>query len=82
MKFEERPSDQPEALQAWFYPGENYGHEFVYPATRATELAKRVGRPVLSMPDELAANITKPAKSATEPSVVALKQAQVKAANP
>ena len=32
MKFEERPSSSPEALEAWFYPGDNYGHEFVYPA--------------------------------------------------
>jgi hypothetical protein len=82
IKFEERPSNQPEALEAWFYPGDNYGHEFVYPKTRASELAKQVGRPVLSMPNELASNITKPAKSAKEPSVTAMKQAQVKAVNP
>src|SRR5579884_295501 len=77
IKFAERPSDQPEALHAWFYPGENYGHEFVYPEARATELAKRVGQPVLSMPNEVASNITKPAKSAKEPPVVAMKQAHV-----
>jgi hypothetical protein len=28
---EERPSGTPEALQSWFYPGENYGVHFVYP---------------------------------------------------
>lgn len=82
IKFEERPSSEPEALRAWFYPGDNYGHEFVYPEARASELAKRVGRPVLSMPDEVASNITKPAQSAKEPSVTAMKRAPVKAVNP
>jgi hypothetical protein len=82
MKFEERPSSSPEALEAWFYPGEDYGHEFVYPETHAKELAKRIGRPVLSMRDDLASNITKPAKSAKEPSVTALKHAHVEAVNP
>jgi hypothetical protein len=31
LQFEERPSGQPEALKAWFYPGDNSGIEFVYP---------------------------------------------------
>ena len=30
ITFEERPSGSPEALHSWFYPGENYGVEFVY----------------------------------------------------
>ncbi len=40
MEFHERPAGQPVALRAWFYPGHNYGHEFVYPKTRAVELAR------------------------------------------
>lgn len=82
IRFEERNSHQPEALRAWFYPGDNYGHEFVYPESRAREIAKRTGQPVLSMRDEDAGNITKPAKSAKEPSVVAMKHAKVEAINP
>ena len=39
ITFEERPSGTPEAIRAWFYPGDNYGEEFVYPKPRATELA-------------------------------------------
>ena len=31
LQFEERSSGQPEALKAWFYPGEDSGVEFVYP---------------------------------------------------
>ena len=31
LQLEERSSGQPEALKAWFYPGDNFGVEFVYP---------------------------------------------------
>jgi hypothetical protein len=82
IEFEERPSSRPEALEAWFYPGDNYGHKFVYPETNAKELAKRTGQPVLSMRDDLSSNITEPAKSAKDPSVAALKHAWVEAVNP
>jgi len=51
VHFEERPSDSPEAIHSWFYPGDNYGEEFVYPKSRATQLAKQVSRPVLSIPE-------------------------------
>jgi LPXTG-motif cell wall-anchored protein len=40
MKFAERPGDAPQALKAWFYPGDNFGQEFVYPKARAVELAQ------------------------------------------
>jgi len=31
LTFEERAPGDPEAVRAWFYPGEYYGHVFVYP---------------------------------------------------
>lgn len=34
LQLEERPSGQPEALKAWFYPGDNSGVEFVYPTQK------------------------------------------------
>ena len=40
MKFAERPGIAPDALKAWFYPGDNFGQEFVYPKARAAELAQ------------------------------------------
>jgi len=40
MKFSERPGDSPDALRAWFYPGNNFGQEFVYPKVRAIQLAQ------------------------------------------
>ncbi|HEY4813920.1 MAG TPA: hypothetical protein VIH58_04540 [Chthoniobacterales bacterium] len=30
MTFEEREADSPEAVKTWFFPGQNYGHDFVY----------------------------------------------------
>jgi hypothetical protein len=82
ITFEERAAGSPEAVQAWFYPGDNYGHEFVYPKVKALELAKANNRPVASMPNELAANTTKPTKTMQEPQVMAMKQAPLKAQQP
>ncbi len=79
ITFAERASNQPEALKAWFYPGDNYGQEFVYPKHRAMELAKANNQPVLSMPNNLEANTQAQAKSVQEPKVVALKKAPVMA---
>jgi hypothetical protein len=31
VQLEERPDGGPEALMTWFYPGDNFGVEFVYP---------------------------------------------------
>src|ERR1700678_414062 len=52
ITFDERPADSPEAVKAWFYPGENYGHDFVYPKPKALALAKVNKAPVPSMPAE------------------------------
>src|SRR6202050_2634309 len=82
ITFDERPADSPEAVKAWFYPGENYGHDFVYPKPKAVELAKVNKAPVPSMPAELAPNTTMPAKTMQEPHVVAMKTAPLKAQKP
>jgi hypothetical protein len=34
---------EPPALRAWFYPGDNFGQEFVYPKRQGGELATRIG---------------------------------------
>jgi len=82
MTFGERAAGQPEAIRAWFYPGANWGEEFVYPKTRAVELAKLTNQPVLAMPAELANVITTPVKSVAEQPVIALKEAPVEAVKP
>jgi hypothetical protein len=40
IKFSEVPAGSPEAIRAWFYPGNTTGQEFVYPKSRAAQLAK------------------------------------------
>jgi hypothetical protein len=65
ITFRERPAGQPEALRAWFYPGREWGEEFVYAKSRAIELAKETNEPVLATPIELAAAPIESLKTAT-----------------
>jgi len=82
ITFEERAAGSPEAVKAWFYPGENYGHDFVYPKPKAVALAKANNTPVPAMPAELEKNTTMPAPTLQEPHVQALKAAPLKAEKP
>jgi len=65
--FFERGSQQPKALRIWFAPGRKYGQELVYPKAQAAELAKSVGRGVLSLPAELPGDIGQLARMVAEP---------------
>jgi len=77
MTFRETPPGQPNVLRAWFYPGKNFGAEFVYPKERAIELAKVTNAPVLYTPSEIPAEVT-----AIEPVAVQLKETPVLAVQP
>src|SRR5713101_5272376 len=44
--FWETPPGQPKALRAWFYPGDNFGQEFAYPKSAATQIAAIAKQPV------------------------------------
>jgi hypothetical protein len=82
LRFEERPSGQPEALEAFFYPGDDYGQQFVYPHKRAVELAKRTDHDVLSMSDSMSKNMAAGAKTGDDPSVKAMENTEVSGVNP
>ena len=82
ITFRERPAGQPEALRAWFYPGRNWGEEFVYPKAKAIELAKATNTPVLFTPAEIPVEVVEPVKSVDEPVVVELKRAPIMAIKP
>ena len=82
LKFEERPTGTPEALKALFYPGENYGREFVYPHQRAVELAKQTQQNVLSMRDEMTRNMKTNSSSATSPDIQGLQKTDVTGVSP
>ncbi len=64
MTFRERPAGDPEALKAWFYPGQEWGEEFVYEKHRAIVLAKENNEVVLATPVELTAAPVEVLKSA------------------
>jgi hypothetical protein len=82
ITFRERPAGQPEALRAWFYPGRNWGEEFVYPKAKALEIAKTTNTAVLFTPAEIPVEVVEPIQSATEPVVAELKQAPIMAIKP
>src|SRR4051795_11161979 len=48
MYFSERPAGHPPAIKSWFYPGDNFGHRFVYPKAQAVQIAAEVHEPVPS----------------------------------
>jgi LPXTG-motif cell wall-anchored protein len=82
ITFSERPAGEPEALRAWFYPGKNWGDEFVYPKARAIEIAKITNTPVLFAVPDLPVEVVEPIKSASAPVVLALKRAPIMAIQP
>jgi hypothetical protein len=82
MTFRERPAGQPEALRAWFYPGQNWGEEFVYTKTKAMELAKSANTPVLFAQVEIPVETAEPIRTADAPVVVELKKAPIMAVKP
>jgi len=82
IKFEERAANAPEAVKAWFYPGDQYGQQFVYPHRRAVELAKRTKQNVLSMRDDMTQNMKTQATSASDPEVQSLQKTEVTGVNP
>ncbi|HET9791458.1 MAG TPA: hypothetical protein VFR08_09175 [Candidatus Angelobacter sp.] len=53
LSFKERAAGTPQAMRAWFYPGDTFGQEFVYPKARAMELSKITSEPILETPTEL-----------------------------
>ena len=54
ITFKERAQGEPEAIRAWFYPGRQWGEEFVYPKSKAIDLAKNINETVLYTPIEVA----------------------------
>lgn len=40
ITFEERAAGAPQAVKEWFYPGDNYGEEFVYPRVKNVQVAQ------------------------------------------
>jgi hypothetical protein len=74
MYFSERPAGSPQAIKSWFYPGDNFGHRFVYPKVQAVQIAAQTQQPVPShtaeviepqKPEPVEVKIQTPAKQET-----------------
>jgi hypothetical protein len=62
ISFYEMPAGQPEAIRAWFYPGDNFGQEFIYKKHRGEELAQSTKQTVQTEPENEVAEV--PAEAA------------------
>jgi hypothetical protein len=82
ITFEERAAGAPEAIKSWFYPGDNYGNEFVYPKTRAVQLAQQSHQNVPSMPSSMESNITSASQEQNSQKVNEMKQTPIMAEKP
>src|ERR1700722_3829051 len=74
ITFRERPAGEPEALRAWFYPGRNWGEEFVYPKSKAIEIAQSSKIAVLYTPAEIPVEVDEPIKTVDEPVIAQMRQ--------
>jgi hypothetical protein len=72
IKFGEALHGAPEAIRAWFYPGNTVGQEFVYPMSRAKQLAAAAKAVVPA----LAVDVADPAALKTAPIVAITPEAK------
>jgi LPXTG-motif cell wall-anchored protein len=83
ITFEERRANNPEAVHTWFYPGDHYGWEFVYPKAEHLQAAASVtSTPAPPAPSPAPAVAPQPAvHEAPTPSVVERQETVVIAQN-
>ncbi len=67
ITFHEMPAGQAKSLRAWFYPGDNFGQEFAYPANRATQIASVTHQEVAKLTTEDESTLAKQAEPAPMP---------------
>ena len=80
ITFEETSTGGPEAVKAWFYPGEISGIQFVYHKQRAIQLASNTNESVPAMTSEtMASQPAQPVPAAPEPATPENTSSQVAA---
>ena len=85
IRFEERQSGSPVAIQSWYYPGEERGWEFIYPKAQDQDLAAEAGSTPAPAPVAAAAAASMPSAPPVQlaqeddpiPEVVAAEDEQV-----
>jgi hypothetical protein len=80
VTFYEAPQGQPLPVRAWFYPGDNFGQEFVYPKSEAALIAKGTKETVRT--EEVATVAEAPTPQTTEVAVAEPEVEAVKTAEP
>ena len=65
----ETPAGEPPALRSWFYPGDTFGQQFVYPKEQARAIAGKTRRNVPTMEDDAARRLNTPARANDAPPV-------------
>ena len=63
----ETPAGEPPALRSWFYPGDTFGQQFVYPKKQASQIAGRSKRNVPTMDDDAANGLNTSASADSDP---------------
>jgi hypothetical protein len=57
ISFWETPAGNPRALRAWFFPGDRFGQEFVYPQGLAAKVAREAKATVVETPAQTEAEL-------------------------
>jgi hypothetical protein len=70
LSFYEVDRGAPLPIHAWFYPGSNFGVEFVYPKKKAVEIAKVSGEHVVATTAPEPISEPSPSELASEPLIV------------
>jgi hypothetical protein len=70
LSFYEVDRGKPLPVHAWFYPGSNFGVEFVYPKTTALEIARVSGEHVVATTAPEPVTAPTPAELESEPLIV------------
>ena len=80
IAFEERANGAPLAIKTWFYPGDNWGKEFVYGKAKALTVAEAIPAPVPEVPPEPVAEEAVPTPAFEPVPVAEAPEAQVEIA--
>jgi hypothetical protein len=82
ITFEKRSAGAPNAITAWFYPGNNFGYEFVYPKPEAVRLAQISMEPVPATPANVESKPAQTSEPAPAKPVGEILNAQVSTVTP
>jgi LPXTG-motif cell wall-anchored protein len=77
----QRTAGAPQSLRTWMYPGDEWGEEFVYPKSRATQIAQISRESVAATENEASANLAEDVAVVTPQSTMPAKK-QVEPAQP